>query len=318
MHRRSFLATSAFAALGAATGLRFAPVLAQDGSARGIATAQSFNIGAAKVTALSDGFLPITPDALIGVTPEEFAALLEAAHLPGDAHPTGVNAYLVEVGDAKVLIDTGTGSAMGPGLGQLAGNMAALGIDPAGIETVVATHLHPDHVGGVLVDGGNPFTAAGLKVHSADLDFWTGGEVRKQAPAEAQGFFDMAEGAVAAFGERVETFGDGADLGHGMTAMHLPGHTVGHSGVMLESEGDALLIWGDILHVPPVQLAMPQVTIGFDTDQPLAAETRGKLLDQVATDGTRIAGMHIGFPGIGWIEKRAEGYGFTPAPFPYG
>ncbi|MBS8225965.1 MBL fold metallo-hydrolase [Vannielia litorea] len=318
MDRRRFLATSTFAALGATTGLRFSPVMAQDGSPMGVAAARSFPIGGATVTALSDGFLPITPEALIGVTPEEFASLLEAAHLPGEAHPTGVNAYLVEAGGTRVLIDTGTGTAMGPGLGQLAANMAALGIDPASIETIVATHLHPDHVGGALTDAGNPFSKAGLKVHAADLDFWTGGEVRKQAPAEAQGFFDIAENAVAGFGERVETFEDGADLGHGMTAMHLPGHTVGHSGVMLESEGDALLIWGDIVHVPPVQFAMPEVTIGFDTDQPQAAATRAALLDQVATDGTRVAGMHIGFPGIGWVEKRSEGYGFTPAPFPYG
>lgn len=318
MHRRSFLTTSALAALGAATGLRLAPVMAQDGSPMGLATARSFPIGAARVTALSDGFLPIGPEALNGVTPEAFAALLEAAHLPGAAHPTGVNAYLVEHGEARVLVDTGTGAAMGPGLGHLAANMAALGIDPASIDTVIATHLHPDHVGGALTEAGNPFSAAGLKVHGADLDFWTGGEMRMQAPAEAQGFFDIAEGAVAGFGERVETFADGADLGNGMTAMHLPGHTVGHSGVMLESEGDALLLWGDILHVPPVQLAMPEVTIGFDTDQPLAAKTRIALLDQVASDGTRIAGMHIGFPGIGWVEKRSEGYGFTPAPFPYG
>jgi len=318
MHRRDFLATSALAALGAASGLRLAPALAQDGSTTGVAAARSFPIGGARVTALNDGFLPIGPDALNGIEPEAFMELLRAAHIEGEAHPTGVNAYLVETGEATVLVDTGTGNAMGPSLGQLASNMAALGIDPASVDTVIATHLHPDHVGGVLAEGGNPFANAGLKVHEADLDFWTGGEVRKQAPESAQGFFDAAEAAVAAFGERVETFADGADLGGGMTAMHLPGHTVGHSGVMLESEGDGLLIWGDIVHVAPIQLARPEVTIGFDTDQPQAAETRTALLDQVATDGTRVAGMHIGFPGIGWIEKRSEGYGFTPAPFPYG
>ena len=142
MDRRSFMTTSLLAAAGALTGLRIAPVAAQSGSP-GIAVAQSFPVGSATVTAFSDGFLPITAEALQGITPEDFQNLLRAAYIDGDGHPTGVNAYLIELGEERILVDTGTGQLMGPGLGQLGANMAAFGVDPASIGRIIATHLHP-------------------------------------------------------------------------------------------------------------------------------------------------------------------------------
>ncbi|MDF0602018.1 MBL fold metallo-hydrolase [Psychromarinibacter sp. C21-152] len=317
MKRRDFLTSSALAATAGLAGLRVAPVLAQDGAA-GLAVARSFPVGDRTVTALSDGFLPIAADALIGITPEEFATLLADAHISADAHPTGVNAYLIEGGGETVLVDVGTGTAMGPSLGHVLANLTAFGTDPAEIDRLVATHLHPDHIGGLLGDGGNPFPNAGLVTQRAEVAFWSDDSIRDGAPEGVRGFFDMARAAVAAFGDRVETVDGETDLGNGLTLMPLPGHTPGHSGVMLESAGDSLLIWGDIVHVGPVQFPRPEVTIGFDTDKEMAAATRAKVFDMVATDGLRIAGMHIGFPGIGYVEKGHSGYGFTPAPFPYG
>ena len=142
--------------------------------------------------------------------------------------------------------------------------------------------------------------------------------MKGQAPEEVRQFFDLAMAAVGAFGDRVEGFEGEASLGAGMTAMPLPGHTPGHSGVMLESDGDALLMWGDIVHVPPVQFARPDVTIGFDVDQDTARATRMKVLDMAATDRLRVAGMHISFPGIGYVEKAGDGYRFVPSSYQYG
>ena len=318
MKRRDFLTTATVGGAGAILGLRAMPVLAQGSGALGIATAQVFKVGDVSVTALSDGFLPITPEALIGVTPEEFATLLAEAYIPGDAHPTGVNAYLIDDGTHSYLVDVGTGTAMGPGLGQLGANMAALGIEPAGINAVIATHLHPDHIGGVLTEEGNPFTQARLIVAQGDLDFWTDADIKAGAPEDFQPFFDMAVAAVDGFGEQLEVVSGEASIAPGLTAMPLPGHTPGHMGVMLESAGQSLLIWGDIVHVPPVQWAMPDVTIAFDVDQDQARATRKSVMDMAATDQIQIAGMHIGFPGMGYLEKAGEGYHFTPSPFQYG
>lgn len=321
MHRRHFLTTAiaSATATSAVMGLRATPVAAAGHGAHAtVATALSYPVGAAKVTAVSDGFLPIDASALSGITPEDFAAILHDNHLTGPAHPTGVNSFLVETGDRKILIDAGTGTAFGPGLGHLAANMAALGIDPASIDTIIATHLHPDHIGGLMIGDSNPFANAGLVVQSADVDFWTNDDIRAQSPEQARGFFDMAKGALARFGDKVQTVSGSADLGQGLSAVPLPGHTPGHMGVMLESDGDSLLLWGDIVHVPPVQFARPDVTIGFDTDQDQARATRQALLDQVATDRQRIAGAHIGFSGVGYVERDGDGYRFVASPFPYG
>jgi len=144
MDRRRFMKTAA-ASLAATTGIQVVQLGAQS-----LSGAQSFTLGSAKITALSDGFLNIDAGALTGITPEEFADQMAKAFLPGPAHPTGVNAFLVEIGDRRVLVDAGTGTAFGPTLGQLAASMSAHGIDPASIDTVMATHLHPDHIGGVL------------------------------------------------------------------------------------------------------------------------------------------------------------------------
>lgn len=318
MQRRQFLVQSALFTAVSTMGFRAAPVAAADGSVAGIAAAQSFKIGEATVTALSDGFLPITADTLVGITPEEFKTLLAAAYIEGDAHPTGVNAYLIETGGTRVLVDTGTGTVFGPGLGHLPTNMAALGIDPASIDTIVATHLHPDHIGGIAGVASNPFVNASLVASQDDIAFWSSSEIKAQAPEQFRSFFDMAVGATSAFGDKVRAVTGEADLGNGLTAVPLPGHTPGHMGVMLESGGDSLLIWGDVIHVPPVQFTRPEVTIGFDTDQDMARKTRQSVLDQAATDKLRVAGMHIGFPGMGYVERAAQGYRFVPQPYPYG
>ncbi len=315
MNRRDFLTSSALASIAMTT--TAVPVFAA-GHAMAMPVVQTHRVGAAKVTAISDGFLPIGPEALSGVDADTYAARLKDAHIKSDQHLTGVNAFLIEVGDARVMLDAGTGTAMGPGLGALGASLAAMGVDPGSITHLVATHLHPDHVGGVLVDGQNVFSNAELIVSGDDVAFWTSADIAAGAPDMFKPFFELAAGVVTSFGDRVREVSGEADLGFGMTAMPMPGHTPGHMGVMLESEGDRLLLWGDILHVPPVQLADPSVTIAFDTDADTAASTRARVLDMVATDSLAVAGAHISFPGIGYIEKAGDGYHWTAAPYPYG
>lgn len=315
MKRREFLGTSAMAPVAM---IGMSGSASADGHAAALPVVQTHMVGAAKVTAISDGFLPIGPENLNGVDADTYAARLAEAHISTEQHLTGVNAYLVETGDARVLVDAGTGTAFMPTLGALGANLAALDVDPASITHLVATHLHPDHVGGVLVDGQNVFSNAELIVSGDDVAFWTNADIRAGAPEPFQAFFDLAAGVVQSFGDRVRPVSGEADLGAGMTAMPMPGHTPGHMGVMLESDGAQLLLWGDILHVPPVQLADPAVTIAFDVDADAARSTRAKVLDMVATDGLAVAGAHISFPGIGYLEKAGSGYHWTPAPYPYG
>jgi Zn-dependent hydrolases, including glyoxylases len=122
---------------------------------------------------------------------------------------------------------------------------------------------------------------------------------------------------VNAWGDRVETFTGEATLAPGVTAVPMPGHTVGHTGLRVESNGQQMLIWADLIHVGAVQFARPEVTIGFDTDQDRARATWLQVMDAAATDRLLIAGSHIGFPGVGYVERQGEGYHFTPMPWQY-
>lgn len=278
--------------------------------------AQSFRIGEISVTVLSDGYLPIGVDLLQGITQQQYEERLRAGFVPEPVHHTGVNAFLVETADRLVLIDSGSGQAMGPTLGRFGKTFAELGVSPAEIDTVVTTHLHPDHIGGLGVD--NEFAQAELVVHSADVDMWCSVTNRDGAPENFKPFFDLARATVESFGDRVRTVNETFDLGSGLSTLHLPGHTPGHMGVMIESDGDQLLIFSDIVHVPPVQFAQPDVTIGFDADPDQARATRLQVLDMVETDRLWIAGSHITFPGLGHLEKRRDGgYRFIPSLWQY-
>ncbi len=314
MERREFLAATGMTSALAALGWSVAPL-----GAEGLVAARRYQIGAATVHVLSDGFIPVGPEMLNGVTPDEFATLLQAAHLAPESHRSAVNAFLIDIGDRRILVDAGTGEIFGPTLGQLPSVMQALGIDPASIDTLVFTHLHGDHIGGTVSPAGNPFANAALHVASADVDFWTSEEIQAQAPEAFQSAFDLARAALGGFGERVETFDAVATtIAPGLTTVPLPGHTVGHTGLMLESDGALLLIAADLLHVPAVQLPMPGVTIGFDTDQDMARATRLQTMDMVAADGIMMGGSHIALPGLGHLETSGEGYRWTPARHQYG
>ena len=317
MDRRHFLTTSLLAGAASLPGLR---VAAADAAGRGgpaLAAAREIRVGAAKVIALSDGYLPIDAGVFPDVGPEEFARHRAEAFLRADTHQLSINAFLIETGGTRTLVDMGTGPVLGETLGKLAGNMDALGIDPKGIDSVFITHLHPDHVGGVLGGGGNPYTGASMRVSRTDLDFWRNPDMKAAAPEATRPFFDMAVAATDIFGERIETFGDGDAIAPGVTAVALPGHTPGHSGVMIESDGDSLLIWGDLVHVAAVQLPRPEVTISFDVDPDIARETRLRVLDMVATDRLRVAGAHLGFPGIGYLERAGGSYRLVGQPWQY-
>ncbi|MEM6891563.1 MAG: MBL fold metallo-hydrolase [Pseudomonadota bacterium] len=280
--------------------------------------AQSFKVGETRVTVIADGFLPIGVDLLQGIDQAGYSEQLTASFVDEAIHHTGVNAFLIEAAGRVILVDTGTGEAMGPDLGKLGATLASIGVAPSDVDTLIATHLHPDHVGGAGLSTGNPFTSAEFLVHGADIDMWCSVDVRDSAPEAFQPFFDLARATVASFGDRVKTIDDGASLGPGMTAVHLPGHTPGHTGVMIENGGQQLLIFADIVHVPPVQFARPEVTIGFDADPDQARATRQRVFDMIATDRLWIAGSHITFPGMGHLETASEGgFRFVPSLWQY-
>ncbi|MEL6977084.1 MAG: MBL fold metallo-hydrolase [Pseudomonadota bacterium] len=311
--RRDFLASAA----GAATFYAL-PAFGQSAATQVVGVSRR-GVGAIKVTALLDGFIPLEPSTLTGSDPAQIAALMQSAFLSGTAVDTSVNTYVVETGDRTVLVDGGVvigpdgAPAFGPTTGKTGAAFEAAGFNADQIDTVFCTHLHPDHIGFFLDGAEARFKNADLVVHEADHAFWTAAENFTGADEQTQSFAAAAQAVVAAYGDRVSLVKGGAAVAPGLEVMHLPGHTPGHSGLVASSGDQSLLIWGDIVHVGVAQFAQPGWTIGFDVDQPAAAATRKKLFDQVATDRLEIAGAHIDFPSFGHLVKAAEGYRFAPS-----
>lgn len=266
----------------------------------------SQRIGDFSITAISDGYLTASLDFLSGMDPADGRRMQEDA---GIAEPSAVhiNGYLVRGAGRTILIDAGAGGIRQWG-GRLTTNLALAGVQPSDIDTILLTHAHPDHVGGLTkASGETAFPSAELVLHQRELAFWRDDGNLSRVSERARGNFQIARQAFDGYRDRLRAFSDG-EVFPGITAMPLPGHTAGHTGYRLDSGDRSLLVWGDIVHFPQIQIACPDVSIAFDQDVHLAADTRSKLLDLVSAEKLLIAGMHLGELGFARIVRTGQHY----------
>jgi len=275
-------------------------------------------LGDFTVTALYDGFIDLDMALLKNVTPAELNRSLGRAFQRPPKVQTAVNAYLVHTGTQLVLIDTGTAKAFGPDLGFVVDNLKAAGYTPEQVDLVLITHMHPDHVNGLLTaDGKVAFPNARVMVASKESEYWLSEATAKAAPKDEQPFFAMARQAAAPYraANRWLALDEKAPIVPGITAVPLPGHTPGHTVFQVESREQRMLVVGDMLHVHAAQLANPGVAIGFDTDSPKAVANRTTLLRRAANERAWIASAHLPFPGIGRMRAEGQGYAWVPVEF---
>src|SRR6516164_363287 len=216
-------------------------------------------VGAFEVTVLSDGNLALEVTLFSG-DQARAEKLLEAAFLPKVGIPTAVNEWLINTGEKLVLVDTGASNVFAPTLGRLPQNLAAAGVDPSAVDAIVITHMHPDHVPGLLAaDGTMMFKNAIVHVNGDEYAFWTSDQVRAKAPEAVRPFFDLAKAAIKPYADagKVQMHKDGTTFAPGVTAVAAPGHTVGHTMVRISSVGSELLLWGDIVHNAALQFPEP-------------------------------------------------------------
>lgn len=275
-------------------------------------------LGGIEMTALFDGALELDSNLLKNTSAREVSSLHARQFIKGSALQVAVNAFVINIGGKLVLVDAGAGKAFGPKLGQIVANLKAAGHTPEQIDVVLITHLHGDHVAGLAdAEGRVVFPNAQVWSAQADNEFWLSEAIAAKAPKEAQPFFKMARDAAAPYikSGQWKTFTSDQELVPGIVSFAANGHTPGHSGYLIGSGEDRLLIWGDIVHNHAVQFARPQVAIEFDVDPKAAVVTRKRILAKAAKERLLIAGMHLPFPGIGHVRQEARGYSWVPVDF---
>lgn len=276
-------------------------------------------LGSFEVTSLSDGTVPSfsLQQLLTNTSPAVVSKALQLEFL-SDPVEGSVNAFLINTGPRLVLVDAGAAGLFGPTLGRLLDNIRASGYRPEQVDDVIVTHMHPDHVGGLMVSGQLAFPNGSVHADRREAAFWLSQANLDAAPAASKDFFRGAMGSVGPYEKagRLTLFDDGAEITPGIRVRGAPGHTEGHTFVVIESEGRKLVLWGDLVHAAPVQFPHPEVTIAFDADSRAAAAQRAKAFEEAAQEGYLVGAAHISFPGLGRV--RAQGSGYRWVPLQYG
>lgn len=275
-------------------------------------------VGSVPVAVVSDGFLPIWAADMSGEPAHRLRQFLAESFLPpeGDIH-TAVNSYVFPSTEGLTLVDAGAGGSLGPDTGHLTENLQVAGVSPDQVDQVLVTHLHPDHAFGLITARGDAtFPNAVVRVAQREADYWLSADQAARTTGVQAQIHRWAREALRPYRDagRFSTFRNGSRPIDGVTAVDLHGHTAGHTGFLVDTGADEkLLLWGDTVHSPAVQLRAPHVTMAIDSDPGTAAGTRKTILDRVVGERWMVGGSHLPFPGLGHIAHRRDEYIWVPA-----
>ncbi|MEX0318793.1 MAG: MBL fold metallo-hydrolase [Ruegeria sp.] len=298
------------AALGGAAALPLAaaatPILAAGHGGKAEAPiAHTFKLGDMSVTTLLDGSaMREGPKEMFGAaaSDEEFAQVSAENFIPADTLQFYFTPTVIDTGAELVLFDTGLGQG---GIGKA---LDAAGVSPDAINVVVITHMHPDHIGGMMTDGAPTFPNARYVTASAEYNFWSKMEAGNRVG-------DMVANLVTPLAEKMEFIDDGASVAPGVTSVASFGHTPGHMCFMLESGGRQLLLTADLANHYVWSFARPDWAFSFDASPEDAAASRRKVLGMLAADKIPMIGYHMPFPAAGYVEPRDDGFRYVPVSY---
>ena len=261
-----------------------------------------FKLGSFEVTTLLVGTATREePQSIFGmnVSAEEFEAASAEAFLPTDKAQFFFTPTIVNTGAQLILFDTGLNQ------GAITDALADAGYTPDQVDTVVITHMHGDHIGGLNGDAGNTFGNASYVTGAAEHNHWS---------AAGNERFD---GKVKPLNEQFTFIDGGADVVSGITAIESFGHTPGHMAYRIESDGQALVLIGDLANHPVWSLARPDWEVKFDMDKAAAAASRKALIGQIADERVPMIGYHMPFPAVGYVERNGEGFRYVPHSYQF-
>ena len=280
------------------------------------------HLGTFEVTALSDGTLELPVDkTFTKVDPGRIRLLLSRNYLSSNVRIT-VNAFLVNTGTRLVLIDTGTGTSQmfGPKLGNLLSNLQASGYSAEQVEEIFVTHMHTDHIGGLMRDGQPSFPNAIIRANAREADHYLSKSKMDAAPADEKEDYESAISIFKPYiaSKKFKPFDGETELIPGVRAMPAPGHTPGHTIYVVESDGERMLIWGDLMHVAALQFPLPSATFPTEWSTKQSAQQRRTVFADAASHGYYVAAAHVAFPGIGKLRATGDGYTWVPINYIFG
>ncbi|MGY6249458.1 MBL fold metallo-hydrolase [Bosea thiooxidans] len=277
-------------------------------------------LGDVLVTGLSDGYMDMGYDIFRNIPEDEVKEIMAHEHRISPPR-ISINVFALRFGGKTYLVDCGSQHFMGPTCGRLAENFAAAGIAPESVNGILLTHVHPDHSNGLTdVESGRLlFPNAEVFVHQAELDHWYDDDAMAKATERQRlRYFKWGRDQLDPYIklDRVQTFKD-EEILPGITAVPCPGHTPGHSSFVVSSGRESMIVWGDTVHVPEIQLARPNVAMQFDTDPELGVRSRQRIFDMVLADDLLVAGMHVHFPGLAHMRREGGHYAVTAEQWAY-
>ena len=256
-------------------------------------------LGRFTVTALCDGHADMPFSYFPGRSPQEIE---EAAGAVFAAKPGGIrlvfNQYLVDDGERRILIDAGPAGTLGKS-GQLPSGLQAIGVRPDSIGAVIVTHMHQDHMGGLVAGGQRAFPNAEVYVDRRDVAYWTDPAKRAAAPDFLKSSFDVSADMIRLY-PKLQAIDGEREISRGISVVDLTGHTPGHIGVRVEDGGQSLLMVSDMLF-PAVHPRAPEVGFLFEQDPAGARSMRARFFPRAAEEKALIAATHMPFPGLGRI-----------------
>ena len=277
-------------------------------------------VGDFEVTVLSDGTNLLPATKLLHGDRARIEAGLKRSYL-GELVETSHNSFLLNTGPKLILIDAGAGSLLGPSTGYLLSNFRASGYLPEQVDEVYLTHLHADHVGGLMAGAQRAFPNAIVRVDKRESDYWLSEANMRAAPEDARRFFQAAMISLTPYMQagKLLAFEGNTELIPGVHAQTAYGHTPGHAMYMVESKGEKLLLWGDVVHVAALQFEDPSVTIRYDVNSSEAERVHESVFANAAAKGYMVGGAHISFPGLGHVRRDSEkAYAFVPLNYSLG
>lgn len=308
-----FSAATAGLALGASGRVTFMPsAIAREATELGY---HKFKVGEIDVTTVFDGFWEKEhdPGFITNATVDETKAALKAAGQDDSKIVIPFTVTFVNMGGKTIMFDSGTGGQMSPNAGKLAANMAAAGIDPKSISTVLVTHFHPDHIFGLMEKDTNAqvYPNAEIVVPAVELKFWNDPGVFAKLPEGMHGLAKRIQATLPVW-KNVRQIEGEVEAVPGIHAAPAFGHTPGHTVYLMGSGKDQLMVLADLTNIPALFARHPNWHVSFDSDAAAAEAARRKFFDRVVADKAVMTGYHYGVPGAGTMQKDGDGYAFVP------